>query len=106
MSSKRRKLINGSKPSAVEPNNMLAQGVRQVLQSRASRNGGAAASSSSENGTAASVDEAIASNQHIQEPYGSYEQAILNHVQSRITSDADYSSERFPNSSKWVKKNK
>jgi len=113
MSSKRRKLINGSKPSVVEPNNMISQGVRQVLQSSRlnNRSGvGSGSSSSSSAGTvantAAAIEEAIASNPHIHEPYGSYEQAILNHVQNRISTDPDYNPERFPNCSKWIKKNK
>lgn len=110
MSSKRRKLINNSKPSAAEPNNILPQTVRQVLQSRTSSHGANAASSSSSSTaiaiTAPALDEAIATNQHIQEPYGSYEQALLNHVQSRITSDPTFTPERFPNCSKWINKNK
>ena len=90
---------------------MLAQGVRHVIQSRA-RSGASSTSgpSSSSQGTIASqiatLEEAVASNQHIQEPYGSYEQAILNHVQNRINSDADFNPERFPNCSKWINKNK
>lgn len=103
MSSKRRKLINGSKPAVAEPTSILNQGVRQVLQSRA-RNSGASTSSASANVNA--IEEAIATNPHIQEPYGSFEQAILDHVQNRIQNDPDYSSERFPNTSKWIKKNK
>lgn len=104
MSSKRRKLINGSKPAISEPTSILSQGVRQVLQSRVGRTAGASSSSSAANASA--LDEAIASNPHIQEPYGSFEQAILDHVQSRVQNDPDFSSERFPNSAKWVKKNK
>lgn len=107
MSSKRRKLINGAKPSAIEPNNVLGQGVRHVLQSRTPRSGGASSSSASTNATnLAALDEAIASNHNIQEPYGSYEQAILSHVQNRMQTDADFSPERFPNCSKWIRKNK
>lgn len=116
MSSKRRKLINNTKPSTAEPNNILPQSVHQVIQSRITTNGGssaaaAAASSSSSSASASNsnitplLDEAIATNQHIQEPYGSYEQALLNHVQNRITSDPTYSPERFPNCSKWINKN-
>jgi len=109
MSSKRRKLISGAKPSAAEPNSMLGQGVRQVLQNRTSRFGGSSSGASSSSSTAAtisSLNEAIASNQHIQEPYGSYEQAILDHVQNRLSNDVDYSPERFPNVTKWIEKNK
>lgn len=109
MSSKRRKLINNSKPSAAEPNNVLPQAVRQVLQSRISHGASTASSSTSSASmasTAASLDEAISSNQHIQEPYGSYEQALLNHVQNRIRTDTDFTPERFPNCSKWISKNK
>lgn len=111
MSSKRRKLINGSKPSLVEPNNIITQGVRQVLQaSRLNRVVGSGSSASSSAGTvantAAAIEDAIASNPHIHEPYGSYEQAILNHVQNRISTDPDYAPERFPNCSKWINKNK
>lgn len=112
MSSKRRKLITSSKPAAAEPNIMLGQGIRQIVQqqSRVARIGGpstgAASSSASAASTVTSLNEAIALNQHIQEPYGSYEQAILNHVQNRISSDAEFSAERFPNASKWINKNK
>lgn len=110
MSSKRRKLITSSKPTAAEPNVMLGQGIRQIVQqqSRVSRVGGpsSGAASSSAASTVTSLNEAIASNQHIQEPYGSYEQAILNHVQNRISSDSEFSAERFPNASKWINKNK
>lgn len=112
MSSKRRKLINNAKPATAEPNNILPQSVHQVLQSRITSNGGAASSSSSSSTSSASnsnitplLDEAIATNQHIQEPHGSYEQALLNHVQNRITSDPTFSPERFPNCSKWINKN-
>lgn len=108
MSSKRRKLINNSKPSAAEPNNILPQAVRQVLQTRISHGASTASSSTSSASiasTAASLDEAISSNQHIQEPYGSYEQALLNHVQNRIRTDSDFTPERFPNCSKWISKN-
>lgn len=104
MSSKRRKLINGSKPAISEPTSILSQGVRQVLQSRVGRAAGASSSNSAANASA--LDEAIASNPHIQEPYGSFEQAILDHVQSRVQNDPDFNSDRFPNSAKWVKKNK
>lgn len=109
MSSKRRKLINNTKPSAAEPNNILPQAVRQVLQTRISHGANTTASSSSSSAsvsTAASLDEAILTNQHIQEPYGSYEQALLNHVQNRIRTDTDFTPERFPNCSKWISKNK
>lgn len=108
MSSKRRKLINSSKPTAVEPNNILPQAVRQVLQSRVMNGASTATASSSTSiaSTATSLDEAIASNQHIQEPYGSYEQALLNNVQNRIRADADFNPDRFPNCSKWISKNK
>lgn len=109
MSSKRRKLINNTKPQAAEPNNILPQAVRQVLQARVSHGASAASSSTSSASiasTAASLDEAISSNQHIQEPYGSYEQALLNHVQNRIRTDSDFTPERFPNCSKWISKNK
>lgn len=111
MSSKRRKLINNSKPSAAEPNNILPQAVRQVLQTRISHGANTTASSSSTSSAsvstaAASLDEAILTNQHIQEPYGSYEQALLNHVQNRIRTDTDFTPERFPNCSKWISKNK
>lgn len=109
MSSKRRKLISGAKPSAAEPNAMLGQGVRHVLQNRTSRFGGSSSGASSSSSTAAtisSLNEAIASNQHIQEPYGSYEQAILDHVQNRLSNDVDYSPERFPSVAKWIEKNK
>lgn len=111
MSSKRRKLINNAKPSTAEPNNILPQSVHQVLQSRITTNGGAATSSSTSSAAASNanitplLDEAIATNQHIQEPYGSYEQALLNHVQNRITSDPTFTPERFPNCSKWINKN-
>lgn len=109
MSSKRRKLINNTKPQAAEPSNIIPQAVRQVLQAR-THGGGAASSSSSVattiSNTAASIDEAISSNQHIQEPYGSYEQALLNHVQNRIRTDSEFTPERFPNCSKWISKNK
>lgn len=54
----------------------------------------------------AALNEAITSNPHIREPYGSYEQALLQHVQNRINTDPDYNPERFPNTSKWVNKNK
>lgn len=104
MSSKRRKLINGSKPSIIDPNNILGQGVRTVLQSRVGRAGSSSAASTSANISA--VDEAIASNSHIHEPYGSFEQAILEQVQQRIQNDTDFNSERFPNTSKWLNKNK
>lgn len=109
MSSKRRKLISGSKPAAAEPNVMLVRGVRDVLQSRAPRIGGssssAASSSTATASTISSITESIASNQHIQEPYGSYEQAILNHVQNRLSTDVDYNPDRFPNTTKWINKN-
>lgn len=87
---------------------MLAQGIRQVIQSTrpSGASGGPSSSSASTAATVASLEEAIATNQHIQEPYGSYEQAILNHVQNRINSDTDFNPERFPNTSKWVNKNK
>lgn len=105
MSSKRRKLINNTKPSAAEPNNILPQTIRQVLQTRTAHGASTASGSSSTSALANSLDEAIATNQHIQEPYGSYEQALLNHVQNRISSDADFTPERFPNCSKWISKN-
>lgn len=106
MSSKRRKLINNTKPSVAEPSNLLPQTIRQVLQSQRNSHGSSSASaSSSSSAVANSLDEAIATNQHIQEPYGSYEQALLNHVQNRIGSDADFTPERFPNCSKWISKN-
>ncbi|XP_031620338.1 large proline-rich protein BAG6 isoform X2 [Contarinia nasturtii] len=107
MSSKRRKLINNSKPAAAEPNNILPQSVRHVLQSRISHgSSGASTSSASVASTAASIDDAISTNQHINEPYGSYETAILSHVQNRIRTDTNFTPERFPNCSKWINKNK
>lgn len=104
MSSKRRKLINNSKPTAAESSSILPQTIRQVLN-RGSH-GASTASASSSSAVANTLDEAIATNQHIQEPYGSYEQALLNHVQNRISSDSDFTPERFPNCSKWINKNK
>lgn len=107
MSSKRRKLINNSKPAAAEPSNILPQAVRHVLQSRISHgSSGASTSSASVASTAASIDDAISTNQHINEPYGSYETAILSHVQNRIRTDTNFTPERFPNCSKWINKNK
>lgn len=112
MSSKRRKLVNGTKPSAAEPNSMLGQGIRQVLHNRIPRVGGSGSSTSStlssttSASTLTALNETIASNPHIQEPYGSYEQALLQHVQNRINTDPDFSPDRFPNTSKWAKKNK
>lgn len=109
MSSKRRKLINNTKPTAAEPNNIVPQTVRRVLQSRLSHGASASSSSTSSasiGSAAASLDEAISSNQHIQEPYGSYEQELINHVQNRIRTDSDFTPERFPNCSKWISKNK
>lgn len=108
MSSKRRKLINSSKPAAAEPNNILPHSVRHVLSSRISHGASTAPSSSSSSvaNTAVSIDEAVSSNQHIQEPYGSYEQALMNYVENRISNDSDFTPERYPNCSKWLSKNK
>lgn len=110
MSSKRRKLLTAAKPPPAEPNTMLGLGLRQVLQSRVvSRVGGASTSGSTSAAlasTAAALNDAIAINPHIQEPHGSYEQALLNHVQNRVRDDADFNADRFPNVSKWIQKNK
>lgn len=105
MSSKRRKLINNTKPSVAESSNILPQTIRQVLN-RSSHGASTASASSSSSAVSNTLDEAIATNQHIQEPYGSYEQALLNHVENRISSDSDFTPERFPNCSKWINKNK
>lgn len=112
MSTKRRKLLSANKPEAANANNVLGQGIRNLLQTRAGARIAAAASTSASGGgsasaaaTVAALDEAIASNPHIQEPHGSYEQALLSHVQNRIRTDNDYSPDRFPNVTKWVQKN-
>ena len=99
MSSKRRKLITNNKTS--DPRTFLAEGVRRVMQSRAGGNNAHQSHTSN-----VSAEEALASNPHICEPHGSYEQAIRTFVQNRISSDPDYSPERFPNCSKWVNKQK
>lgn len=91
---------------------MLGQGLHQVLNNRIPCVSGSGSSSSStlssstSVNTMAALNEAITSNPHIREPYGSYEQALLQHVQNRINTDPDYNPERFPNTSKWVNKNK
>lgn len=112
MSSKRRKLITNSKPTGADPRTLLTEGVRSVLQSRTSGTtsssaagvgGGGSASSTNTN---ISVDEALASNPHIHEPYGSYEQAIRTFVQGRINTDPDFCPERYPNCTKWINKKK
>ncbi|KAJ6641718.1 Large proline-rich protein BAG6 [Pseudolycoriella hygida] len=89
MSSKRRKLIESTKPSGSNPPQILTDTLRHVIQSQ-----------SNANSITLTTEEALAANPHIQEPYGSFEQAIRNTVQDRIQCDRDYNPERFPNCAK------
>lgn len=99
------------KPSGSDPRSLLTDGVQAVLQARTtahgqgpsgSRNAAAAAS----HGTSeAAVNEMLATNPHIHEPHGSYEQSLRSLVQSRTQTDSDFNAERFPNIAKWISGN-
>lgn len=93
MSSKRRKLIQSTKPSSSDPNSILTDGIRHVIQSRNTL-------------PSIPIEEVINSSSHLQEPHGSYEEALRNHVQNRVNQDPDYAPERFPNCSKWLNNKK
>lgn len=91
MSSKRRKLIASTKPSGSNPSQILTDTMRQVIQSQ-----------SNANSFTLNIEDGLAANPHIQEPYGSFEQAIRSNIQKRIENDPDYNPERYPNCSKWM----
>lgn len=83
MSSKRRKLISSTKPSGSNPSQILTDTLRQVIQSQ-----------SNANSIMLTTEEGLAAHPHIQEPYGSFEQAVRSNIQKRIESDPDYNPER------------
>lgn len=91
MSSKRRKLISSTKPSGSNPSQILTDTLRQVIQSQ-----------SNANSIMLTTEEGLAAHPHIQEPYGSFEQAVRSNIQKRIETDPDYNPERYPNCSKWM----
>lgn len=95
MSSKRRKLISSTKPSGSNPSQILTDTLRQVIQSQ-----------SNANSIMLNTEESLAAHPHIQEPYGSFEQAVRSNIQKRIESDPDYNAERYPNCSKWLNSKK
>lgn len=92
MSSKRRKLIANKKPNTSNPSQMITDTFRQVVQSHHGMQSNVA------------VEEALAANAQLHEPYGSFEQAIRQHVQTRLANDPDYDAALFPNCSKWLDK--
>lgn len=91
MTSKRRKLISSTKPSGSNPPQILTDTLRQVIQSQ-----------SNANSIMLTTEEGLAAHPHIQEPYGSFEQAVRSTIQTRIENDPDYNPERYPNCSKWL----
>ncbi|XP_037044327.1 large proline-rich protein BAG6 isoform X3 [Bradysia coprophila] len=95
MSSKRRKLISSTKPSGSNPSQILTDTLRQVIQSQ-----------SNANSIMLTTEESLAAHPHIQEPYGSFEQAVRSNIQKRIESDPDYNPERYPNCAKWMNSKK
>lgn len=101
MSSKRRKLIQSTKPTASDPRTILNDSVHAVLQAHPVAGGSATAAAS-----VTAIDEALAGNSQLNEPYGSYEQVIRRVVNNRMNSDSDFTAERFPNCSKWINKKK
>lgn len=95
MSSKRRKIISESKPS-MDVTNMLSDGVRNAI----------ATSGISSTSTMPLVDEissTIASDPAVQ---NSYKEALKANARERIKNDPDFSSEKFPNSSKYFNNQK
>lgn len=113
MSSKRRKLIAMQKPSGSDPRALLHEGVRTVLQARAAaagpsgnRSGASAAAGGPASGgpgtSEAAVSEMLATQPHLHEPQGSYEQALQALVQNRVQADSDFNADRYPNIAKWI----
>lgn len=97
MSSKRRKILQSKKPSS-NVQQLVADGVRQVVASTKK-----ASTSSSSSRTAPSSDEIVAAISNDPDMLSAYRDEVKANVSQRLKDDPDYDDEKFPNSSKAFK---
>ena len=107
MSSKRRKLIQQTKPPT-DIAGLVSDGVKKVVQTSGIQNPSSSSASSGSGGnnssSATSLDDIasnIAGDVTVQ---SSYSEAMRATVRERLTNDPDFDDERFPNCSKYFKK--
>lgn len=100
MTSKRRKLVTGSK-SSTDPNVLLASGVKKAIEKSTA---GASSSSSAAQRTSR-IDETVASIAGDSGVQQSFREHLRQTIRSRTETDPDYNVERFPSCSKYLSNN-
>jgi large proline-rich protein BAG6 len=94
MSSKRRKILQSKKPSA-NVQQLVADGVRQVVR--------ASSSSSSSARNPPQVDEIVSAIANDSAILNAYRDEVKTNVSQRLKNDPDYDADKYPNSSKAFK---
>ena len=100
MSSKRRKVLL-SKKSSTNVQQMVAEDVRHAVQSKSGSSSGSSHSNSAS--SSAAVDEIVATISNDATIQSAYRDEIKGSITQRLKNDADFDSEKFPNSSKYFK---
>lgn len=95
MSSKRRKLIQNTKPPT-ELNSLIADTVTKAIETA-----GITSNAASNTPTAADIAGLIASDAGVQ---SSCTEAIRTNVRERLKKDPDYEAEKYPKSAKFIQK--
>lgn len=90
------------KPSSTNAQHMLAEDIRQAVQSTG-KTGAASSSQGTSSGSATAVDEVVAAIAGDSTIQNAYREEMKTNLSQRIKDDADFESEKYPNSSKYLK---